>query len=297
VDGCLALSEELIGDVTFELLRRAVTSIPGDVVRALEEAYARERDHLAKSQLKVILENIKIAEERGVPVCQDTGIPLFFIEMGSGSRVKGDLKRGVYRGVERATREIPLRSNVIHPFTKENPGTNVGWCLPHIHFEFNSESEDLKILAVPKGLGSEAKTTLCYVASNEPMMEAVYFCVLDAVRSASGEPCPPYILGVGIGGTGELAVLNSKKASLKRIGSRNGDPDLEKLELRLLEAVNRMGIGPMGLGGSTTALDVHVELCGSHTAATPVAVSFQCWAARKAGAVIKPNGEVEYLEL
>ncbi|MEM2122644.1 MAG: fumarate hydratase [Candidatus Bathyarchaeia archaeon] len=292
----MALSEGLIGEVVYELLRRAVIRIPRDVLRALEDAYMKEEEPLAKSQLKVILENVKMAEERELPVCQDTGIPLFFIELGSRIRVKGDLKEGVYRGVERATRMIPLRSNVIHPFTKENPGTNVGWCLPHIHLELKSGSSDLRVIAAPKGLGSEAKTTLYYVASNEPMIEAVSFCVLDAVKEASGEPCPPYILGVGVGGTGELAVLNSKKASLKRIGSRNLDPDLAKLELRLLDTVNRTGIGPMGLGGSTTALDVHVEVCGSHTAATPVAVSFQCWAARRAEAVIKPNGDVEYPE-
>ncbi|MGC8961429.1 MAG: fumarate hydratase [Candidatus Bathyarchaeia archaeon] len=286
----------MISDVARELLRRAVITVPRDVIRALEDAYAREREYLAKSQLKVILKNIEIAEEQGLPVCQDTGIPLFLIELGSEVKVIGDLRRGIYRGVERATREVPLRSNVIHPFTKENPGTNVGWCLPHIHFDLRPGSSDLRMLAIPKGLGSEAKTTLYYVASNEPMIEAVTFCVLDAVREASGEPCPPYILGVGVGGTGELAVLNSKKASLKRIGLRNTDPRLEELELRLLEAVNKTGIGPMGLGGSTTALDVHVEVCGSHTAATPVAVSFQCWAARKAEAVIKPNGDVEYLE-
>lgn len=292
----MALPESLVSDVVFELLRRAVISIPRDVIRALEDAYAREKEYLAKSQLKVILKNIEMAEEQGLPVCQDTGIPSFIIELGSEVRVEGDLRRGIYRGVERATKEVPLRSNVIHPFTKENPGTNVGWCLPYIYFELKPGSGDLRIMAIPKGLGSEAKTALYYVASSEPIMEAVAFCVLDAVKEASGEPCPPYILGVGVGGTGELAVLNSKKASLKRVGLRNRDPILEGLELRLLEAVNKTGIGPMGLGGSTTALDVHVEVCGSHTAATPVAVSFQCWAARRAEAVIKPEGNVEYLE-
>lgn len=291
----MALPEELISEVVFELLRRAVINIPRDVKRALEHAYTKENDYLAKSQLRVILENIKMAEEKGLPVCQDTGIPLFFIELGS-IRIEGDLKKGVYQGVKRATREVPLRSNVIHPFTKENPGTNVGWCLPHIHFELKPEKADLRILAVPKGLGSEAKTTLYYVASNEPMMEAVSYCVLDAVRNASGEPCPPYILGIGVGGTGELAVLNSKKASLREIGSRNEDPKLERLEARLLEAVNKTGIGPMGLGGMTTALDVHIEVCGSHTAATPIAISFQCWAARRAEAILDSEGNVEYLQ-
>lgn len=292
----MTLSEKLISEVVFELLRRAVINIPKDVIRALEHAYANENDYLAKFQLKVILENIRMAEEKGLPVCQDTGIPLFLVELGSKTWIEGDLKRGVYRGVERATREVPLRSNVIHPFSKENSGTNVGWCLPHIHFELKPGRDDLRIMAVPKGLGSEAKTTLYYVASNEPMVEAVSYCVLDAVRNASGEPCPPYILGVGVGGTGELAVLNSKRASLREVGSRNKDPELEKLEARLLEAVNKTGIGPMGLGGSTTALDVHIEVCGSHTAATPIAVSFQCWAARKAEAIIDPKGNVKYLQ-
>jgi fumarate hydratase subunit alpha len=261
----------------------------------LQQAFEKESSAVSKAQIKTVLENIAIAEKNNVCVCQDTGVPLFYIRFSSELRIKGDICKAVSEATRKATKEIPLRENVIHPLTGENSGTNTGWGMPYIHFEMEPALDYLEITFVPKGFGSEAKTSLVYLATSEPVIEGIEKCVLDNVRFAVGEPCPPYIVGIGLGGTGDIATWLSKKAYLRPLGTHHPDPNVAALESRLLDAVNRTGIGAMGMGGNTTALAVHIEMCGTHSGAVPVALAFQCWAARQSTARIYDDGRTEYV--
>ena len=263
----------------------------------MQQAFEKESSAVSKAQIKTVLENIAIAEKNNVCVCQDTGVPLFYIRFGSALRIEGDICKAVSEATRKATKAIPLRENVIHPLTGENSGTNTGWGMPYIHFEIEPELDYLEITFVPKGFGSEAKTTLVYIATSEPVIEGIEKCVLDNVRFAMGEPCPPYIVGIGLGGTADIATWLSKKAYLRPLGTHHPDPNVAALESRLLDAINRTGIGAMGMGGNTTALAVHIEICGTHSGAVPVALAFQCWAARQSTARIYDDGRTEYVTL
>jgi tartrate/fumarate subfamily iron-sulfur-dependent hydro-lyase alpha chain len=167
--------------------------------------------------------------------------------------------------------------------------------MPYVHFEIEPDVDYLELTALPKGFGSEAKTSLLYIATSEDIALGLTKCVLDSVLSALGEPCPPYIVGIGLGGTAEIAAWLAKKAFLRPLGTSNPDPLVAKLEADLLDVVNKTGIGAMGVGGAITALAVHIEVCGTHTAAVPVVISFQCWAARSSTARIYSDGRVEYM--
>lgn len=291
----IVITQKAMSQVVSQLLHRAATRLPVNVKEAIRQAYERETSELAKSQIQTVLENISIAERCDLCVCQDTGVPLFHVKLGSRACFDGDVREAISEGTMRATQEIPLRQNVIHPLTKENSGTNTGWGMPYIHFDLVPQVDYIEITALPKGFGSEAKTTLMYIATSEDIPLALTKCLLDSAVLALGEPCPPYIVGIGLGGSADVATWLAKKAFLRPLGTLNPDPLVAKLERNLLEAVNGAGIGAMGVGGSITALGVHIEICGTHTAAVPVAISFQCWAARHSTARVYPDGRVEYL--
>jgi fumarate hydratase subunit alpha len=221
-------------------------------------------------------------------MCQDTGIPLFFIR---GHHEEG-LEEAIRNGVRRATEEIPLRPNVVDPISRENPGDNVGSGMPHITWEPVGH-EVIDIVYMPKGAGSENMSTLGMLNPADGMRGIKEF-VLDAVVRAGGKPCPPTIVGVGIGGSSDMAMQLAKRALLRPLDRENEDEGLASLERELKEALNMTGIGPMGLGGRTTVLGVRVASAACHTASLPVAVCMQCWAARRAQARIFPDGIVSY---
>lgn len=288
------LNKELVTEVTVELLKRAAVRLPSSVKEALRRALESEEGELARKQLETILENISLAEARGVPVCQDTGLPIFYVKSGGSCLEAVMLAEAIVEGTAKATEQVPLRANVIHPLSKVNPGLNVGWGMPFIYFEPSTENF-VEITVLLKGFGSEAKTSLAYIPTSEDMEKGIVKFVLDQVGKALGEPCPPYILGLGVGGTSDIAATLAKKAFMRLPpGKPNPDPEASKLEAKLLKAVNESGIGPMGVGGKTTALAVHVELCGTHTAAAPVVLAFQCWADRQATVKITSDGKVHY---
>jgi fumarate hydratase subunit alpha len=262
----------------------------------LQNALRQEEEEVTRHQLETILENISIAEDRDIPVCQDTGVPIFFVKAGRNWSAIQEVSAAITEGTVKATKAIPLRENVIHPLTKENSGTNTGWRMPFIYYEMTPEDfSEIQVLL--KGFGSEAKTSLAYIPTSEDVIKGTLKFVLDCVRKGFGEPCPPYILGVGMGGTSDIAAILAKKAFLRLpLGKKNPDPAAADLEEKLLKAVNATGIGSMGMGGKTTALAVHVELCGTHSAAVPVVVAIQCWADRQAAVRIHSNGTFEFLE-
>lgn len=290
------ISKEKLTEVIVDLLKKASIRLPRSVKDELQNALRREEEEVTRHQLETILENISIAEDRDIPVCQDTGVPIFFVKVGRNWSAIREAAAAITEGTVKATKAIPLRENVIHPLTKENSGTNTGWRMPFIYYEMTPEDfSEIQVLL--KGFGSEAKTSLAYIPTSEDVIKGTLKFVLDCVRKGFGEPCPPYILGVGMGGTSDIAALLAKKAFLRLpLGKKNPDPAAADLEEKLLKAVNATGIGAMGMGGKTTALAVHVELCGTHSAAVPVVVAIQCWADRQAAVRIHSNGTFEFLE-
>jgi fumarate hydratase subunit alpha len=262
-----------------DLIRETVTSIPEDVQRALQEAYENETDGTARLQLKTILNNVKIASEKGIPVCQDTGVPIFYVKLGRNAKLPNNFEQVLREAVEEATEKVPLRPNVVSPLNRKNTKTNTGEGFPIIKYDIVN-GKGVEITFLPKGGGSENCSALCMLKPSDGL-EGVKKFILGKVKEFGGKPCPPYILGIGIGGTAEGCMELSKKALLRRIGSQNQVPGLAKLESELKDAINAMKIGPMGMGGGTTALAVHVEAMGEHTTMNCVGVSTLCWAARR----------------
>jgi fumarate hydratase subunit alpha/L(+)-tartrate dehydratase alpha subunit len=203
-----------------------------------------------------------------------------------------EVQRAIRRGCERATREYPLRSSVVHPITRRNEHSSCGPGVPPIHFEFSDDPEQLSIEMIPKGSGSENNSWLKMAIPAEGV-NAIKTFVVDCVLEAGGKTCPPTIVGVGIGGTSDLCVALAKRAATRPLGSRCADAEGAALEASLSEAVNMLGVGPQGLGGDSTAFAVHVEVAATHITMNPVAVNMQCHSARRASARFTPAG-VEY---
>lgn len=273
------ISREIFIRSIADLLRKAEIELPDDVVDLLRKAEAGEESHVAKSQLQAILKNIEIAKKHGVPMCQDTGIMIFFAELGTEFQPGFDLEAAIKEAVILATAEIPLRPNAVDPLTRKNSGNNTGIGIPDIHWKL-VQGNQLKITAAPKGAGSENMSSLRMLNPTET--GSIKKFVLETIVNAGGMPCPPLTIGVGIGGSFDAAARLAKEALLEPF-----DVPMEGLEREILEAVNALGIGCMGLGGSTTALTVHVKTAYCHTASLPVAVNIQCWANRHASVVFR----------
>ncbi|MEO2117165.1 MAG: fumarate hydratase, partial [Methanocaldococcus sp.] len=273
-----------ISDIVVELFKEAVIYLPEDVKNALKKAYEEEENELSKNTLKAIIENIKIAEEKQVPLCQDTGVPIIFLKIGrnvNSSEIINIIEE-IKEGVKKATEEIPLRPNVVHPLTRENFKTNVGLNSPFINIEFDENLDrEIEITVFPKGAGSENMSALKMLKPSDEI-DGIKNFVLETIANAGGKPCPPIVVGIGIGGTADVALKLAKKALLRKIGERHEDKEIAELEKELLEKINSLGIGAMGLGGKITTLDVFIEIAGCHTASLPVGICIQCWADRRA---------------
>ncbi len=282
--------DKIVEDAAVELIRRAVTRLPPDVIAALEAARAAETDAVAQRELDIMIENVREAGQCMLPMCQDTGIPVFFVKPGC-FQLPG-LEGMLTRAVRRATAEVPLRRNVVDPLTRANTGDNTGVRMPYI--TWSSGNEDyMEITFLPKGAGSENMSALAMLNPSDGIPGIKRF-VVDTIVRAEGKPCPPVIVGVGVGGSADACLALAKKALLRPAGSRNAAQDYARLEDELLEQINSTGIGPMGLGGRTTALAVHVERADCHTASLPVGVNLQCYAARRASMKIFPDGHITY---
>ena len=288
------IDETLIKNTVIELLKDSSTKLPLDVKNALEKAYEVEEGP-AKAQLEAILKNIKMAEETSTPMCQDTGIHIFFVKIGDveNPKLEKKLTSIIIDGVREATRTVPLRPNAVHPLTRKNPGDNVGDYMPYINFT-PIDSDYIEITAMPKGAGSENMSKVAMLNPSDGIKGIKKFA-LDTVVSAGSKPCPPTIIGLGIGGSADISIKLAKMALLRPIDQRHPDPTVATLEKELFEAFNSLGIGVMGLGGKTTVLGVNAELGYCHTASLPVAINVQCWAGRKATARIYKDGTVEHL--
>lgn len=283
----------IIENTAFNLIKQAVIYLPEDVKHALQKAYAEETSETGKTQLKAILCNIALAEEREAPMCQDTGILTFYIKAGAQAKHLDKIEKALVNATRKATREIPLRPNAVNPFTQKNSGDNTGRYSPQVHWEIVA-GDSLELTVMPKGGGSENVCAVKMLLPSEGVSGLKKF-VVDAVINAGAQPCPPTVLGVAVGGGADMALELAKKALLKPLNEANADPEIARLEREILEAANMTGIGPMGLGGKTTVLGVHVEYAHRHPASFPAAVAFNCWAARRASARITADDTVEYL--
>jgi len=269
------------------LIKKAETELPKDVLTALQQAYSVETG-IAKLQLETILKNVELAKKTGCPMCQDTGIQTFFIRVGVHSPYIHTIKELISKAVKKATVEIPLRPNTVDPFTGKNHGDNTGENVPLVTWDICNGS-DLSITALPKGGGSENMSALGMLKPGVGIRGVQEFVVKTVVK-AGGSPCPPTVLGIGIGGGADDALKLARRALLRPLGVPHHQPRVARIEKELLTRINKTGIGPMGLGGKTTVLDVHIETAHRHPASLPIGIVFQCWAYRKARMVIHANG-------
>lgn len=279
-----------IEEVCKTLYIRALKLLPDDVKSGFARLLRGETDETGKAILGTMIENVAVAERTRNLLCQDTGIPIYNVTIGRNVFVDGAaFKQAIRRGCERATHEHPLRSSVVHPITRMNEHTSCGRRVPIINFDFDDREETVDIEMIPKGSGSESGSYLKMFAPADGIKAAKAF-VIDRVIESGGRVCPPTIVGVGLGGTSDLCMHLAKIAATRAIGSRCGDADGAKIEAELTSAVNKLGIGPQGLGGRSTAFEVHIEVAATHITLVPVAVNIQCHSARRSRALITPGG-------
>jgi fumarate hydratase subunit alpha len=284
---------KIVEDVAFNILKQAVIYLPEDVKQVLKKAYAEETSETGKTQLKAILDNIELAEKYQAPVCQDTGTIIFYVKAGSKAKDLDKIEEALISATRRATKEVPLRPNAVDPFSQKNSGDNTGRFIPHINWEITS-GDSVELTVMTKGGGSENVCVTGMLVPGEGIKGLKKF-VIDAVIKAGAQPCPPTILGIAMGGGADISIKLAKKTLLRPVNEPNSDPEIAKLEKEIFEAANITGIGPMGLGGKTTVLGVHIDYAFRHPASFPAAVAFNCWASRRASARINADGTVEYL--
>jgi len=288
--------EEQIEDTAIELLRRSATSLPLDVQESMEEIKQEVLHHEgALLQISNILDDVKLARDNHAPMCQDTGIVSFMLSVGDTFPLKSELKTILRRATEKATSQVPLRPNTVD-FFEGNPGTNIdprGY-LPYFYLDLVPGS-DLKITAMTKGGGSSNIAKLGMLKPGLGLKGAMQF-VVDALAEAGPAGCPPYRIGVGIGGGEDICMNLAKKALLRPLHERHHDNRIADLETTLIEACNALPIGPMGVGAGKTVMDVNINLASRHPASLPVGVVFSCWALRHASAIISPNGQVTFTD-
>lgn len=265
-----------------DLCIEANTDLGEDVLQAYDRAMETEESPLGIEILKELKENARVGREEKVAICQDTGFAVVFVELGQDVHlIGGNLAEAIHEGVRQGYRDGYLRKSVCHPFTRTNTGDNTPAI---IHIEM-VPGEKVKITVAPKGAGSENMSRVVMLTPSDGI-EGIKRFVIERVRESGPNPCPPTIIGIGIGGTFEQTALLAKKSLLRSLGSKNPDPELEKLESEILTEINKLGIGPQGLGGRTTSLAVHILMMPCHIASLPLAVNIQCHAHRHKEAVI-----------
>lgn len=256
------------------------TDLPEDAYNALQEAMENEKSPVSKEVLRQILENADIAKDEKRPLCQDTGLAVFFVNVGQDVKINGGLLRdAINEGTKQGYTDAYLRASTCEPFTRANLKDKIGYNLPAIvHFDL-VEGDKIDIEYAAKGGGSEnvSRATVLPPAAG---MDGVVEYVKEVISNAGPNPCPPITVGVGIGGTFEKAAISSKHALFRELGTTNEDPEMAQLEARMLTEINNLGIGAMGMGGAKTALGVHIEANPCHIASLPVSVNVQCHSSR-----------------
>lgn len=292
------IKKEIFRETLFDCVKRGSTTIATDVLQAFETAIQTETSETAREGLKHTYESIQLAKVRQNPACPDTGWPLFYFKVGNTCEIEGGfvaLEEAGRDAIRRATKEGLLRATMKHPLTGEDPGDNIGNNIPHFTYLF-TEGDDLQVIFVAKGGGSECfggtrHEVIAFADGIHGIEKFIIEAFIDASRA--GAICPPNILGVGIGGTADVAAnLAKQAASLRPIGSHNPDAQFKKIENDLYQAINTLGVGCMGVGGDVSVLAVHVEYAYTHLAGICVALSSNCMVARRAASRILFDGTV-----
>lgn len=287
------MDSEILAENLVEPIKKAVTTLPGPTLEALKEAKNAEEGG-ARVQLEAILEAVEVGEKEEIPICQDTGTPTFYFELGSnypGIENLNDIQEAVRKAVQLATEEVPIRPNTVHPLSGKNPGDNTGKSIPWLNWTI-TEGEDLKATYLPKGGGSTNMSQLTMMTPGRGI-KGVKEIVLERIASMEGKPCPPTVVGVGLGGSASIAMNLAKKSILRPVGENHEEPEVADLEQELKQRANNLKVGPMGVGGDTTVLDVKIEYDYRHPASFPVGITPQCWANRRTSFKITPEGEVK----
>lgn len=277
-------------------IKTAVTTLPEPTLAALKAAREKEEEG-AKVQLDAILEAVEIGQREEIPICQDTGTPTFYVQLGSDYPAidqLSDIKKAIRQGVQLATEEVPIRPNTVHPISGENPGDNTGRSIPWINWDI-TDGSDLNVTYLPKGGGSTNMSQLTMMTPGKGL-KGVKELVLKRIASMEGKPCPPTVVGIGLGGSASIAMSLAKKSLLRPVGEHHEDPEIADLEEELMERANNLGVGPMGVGGETTVLDVKIEYDYRHPASYPVGIAPQCWANRRTSFQITPEGDIVEVE-
>lgn len=271
------MNKKLIQNGLENIVKEASFSLRKDVSKLLRQAYSREKSKRAKKALAWILDNARIAKNKSLAICQDTGLPVIFVEAGKDVAINFSLIDTIKKGVEIGYRKNYLRPSIVDPLLRGKSFYKGAIC----HLDFSPNIKGLKITIFPKGFGSENKSQL-KMFNPTTSLEQIEEFVVEVVKKAGPEACPPFVVGVGIGGTSDYALLLAKKALLEKIDRPNPDKFLNSLEKKLLRKINLLKIGPMGLGGNSTALAVKIKKAPTHIAGLPVGVNISCHALRSA---------------
>ena len=289
----MAITYDMVKSVSAQLYESCLKKIPEDTKAALRDAAEAETGEGAKKILAMMLKSAHAAETTNRHVCSDAGVPVYFVKIGTAARLDGPIKQAISDGFDHLvdTIEPPILKHVTNPLTNERGYK--GKDMPIVSYDLIDGVDYVEIVCQPKALGSGRWAALEIFSF--PTLETIEKYVMDCVLKAGSQHCPPVVVGVGIGGTFDLCAKNAKLATLRPFGKTNPEPILADMEARLLAAVNKTGFGPMGTGGDTTALAVHVEYSSGH-GFTPVAVAFNCWINRRAGARLFGDGRIERFE-
>ncbi|MCD1635192.1 fumarate hydratase [Martelella mediterranea] len=289
----MTIGYDIIRETARTLYDRAIKRIPENSKAALENALETESSPSARTTLEFMIKSARRAEEKSTYVCSDAGFPVYFVKIGTNARFEGDIKRAFVDAFDELVRTIepPILKFVTNPLTGER--SYHGKDMPHITWDFVSDDDCIDITCSPKALGSGRWAAL--EIFSYPRLEEIERYILDVSIRAGSQHCPPVVIGVGIGGSFDHAAKMAKLQTLRPFGTTNPEPILAAMEERLTRAVNKTGFGPMGTGGDTTALGVHIDYASGH-GFTPVAVCFNCWINRRTRARIGNDGEVRYLE-
>ncbi len=289
----MAIAYDTLRDVSARLYDRSLRGIPKDTDAALRRALAHDGNETARHTLKIMLQSAEAAARTQHFVCSDAGVPVYFVRIGTQARFAGNVRAAITEGFERLVETIqpPLLPHVTHPLTLERGHRGKG--MPIVTFDLVDDCDFVDITCSPKALGSGRWAALEIFSF--PDLATIERFVLETVVKAGSQPCPPVVIGVGVGGTFDYAAKMAKEATLRPIGQSHPEPLVAAMERRLVEAVNATGFGPMGTGGDSTAMAVHVDYCAGH-GFTPVAVAFNCWINRRTRARLYNDGRVETVE-
>lgn len=289
----MAITYDQVKSVSAQLYESCLKKIPEDTKEALRKATEAESNEGAKKILNMMLKSAHAAESGNRHVCSDAGVPVYSMKVGTAAQLDGNIKQAISDGFDHlvATIQPPILKHVTNPLTNERGYK--GKDMPIVSYDLIDGADYVELVCQPKALGSGRWAAMEIFSF--PTLDMIEKYVMDCVLKAGSQHCPPVVIGVGIGGTFELCAKIAKEATVRPFGRKNPEPILAAMEERLLNAVNKTGFGPMGTGGDTTALAVHVEYSSGH-GFTPVAVAFNCWINRRAGARIYNDGRIERFE-